>query len=197
MQSILTTALMGVFLLSGSGSSDALSRLSDMASGTPSSPIYTVSMTGYNAVPGQTDNNPFDTASGVYADADLVAARSSDLADKLPFGTVIQLVPTDASSTPGCERSLVEPLIGLRVIADAMHPRKRNQIDILFHSDSAVKIAAGKRMNPARALGMCKDVEIQVVGHIDVSKMPQSQVQLAEMLMANSRVQNSPLALSH
>lgn len=167
MESLLTTALIGLFLLSGPASS------------TPSMPPMHVAMTGYNAVPEQTDEDPFTTASGAFSDPDIVAARSVDLAEDLPFGTVIKVVP--ATSTPNCGASLVNDFIGLRVIADSMHPRKHNQIDIMFHADDYVR-AGGKMVNPAIAFGVCKDVEIQVVGKIDTKNMPRSQQELAKMV---------------
>jgi len=68
-------------------------------------------------------------------------------------------------------------LLGLRVVADSMHPRKRNQVDILFDHERSVKVN-GKRMNPAVVLGVCKDIEIRVVGKIDIKQMPKSQTQL-------------------
>jgi len=132
-------------------------------------------MTAYNALPEQTDSNPDITASGAFSDPDIIAARSRDLADELPFGTVISV--TAASSSVNCGLPLVRDMIGLRVIADSMHPRKRNQIDILFDHTETVKVG-GKRTNPARALGVCKGVQIEVVGYIDPRHMPKNQLEL-------------------
>ena len=145
----------------------------------PTYQTLVVSMTGYNAVPEQTDANPLVTASGAYSNPDIMAARSVDLADDLPFGTVIA-ISTDASS-PNCGISAVSELIGLRVIGDSMHPRKRNQIDLLFDQNDTVR-ARGKQMNPALVLGVCKDIEIAVVGHVDIKHIPQTQTALKAAL---------------
>ncbi len=171
MTSILATALLGLFLYSNA---------SGVVADTNPQPVtYHVAMTGYNAVPAQTDDTPYSTASGALSDPDVVAARSADLADELPFGTVIQVMP--ATSTPNCGAALVNDFIGLRVVADSMNVRKHNQIDILFHSDDFVKVG-GVMVNPALALGMCKDVAIRVVGKIDVKNMPHTQAELQKMI---------------
>lgn len=140
-----------------------------------------VTLTAYNAVEAQTDADPTTTASGAFSDPDVVAARSGDLADELPFGTVIEIVPAPDSKDPNCGLGLVSDRIGYRVIADAMHPRKRDQVDILFASGKDVKVG-GKLVNAAVALGMCKDITIRVVGHIDISRMPKTQAQLVKAI---------------
>src|SRR3989344_3796760 len=118
MTGIATSALVAFFVAAGGTSS-----LSSWTPQTPppSLPTYQVRMTGYNAVAAQTDSDPEITASGAYADPDIIAARSRDLADELPFGTVIAV--TAASSSPECGYDLVDNLIGLRVIADTMNAR--------------------------------------------------------------------------
>ena len=132
-------------------------------------------MTGYNAVAAQTDGDPHITASGAFSNPDIIAARSQDLADELPFGTVIEVVA--ASSSPNCGYGLVDDQIGLRVIADSMHSRMRNKIDILFDMQDTVR-AGGKETNPAIALGVCKRVQIRVVGKIDMKNIPTTQTGL-------------------
>ena len=57
---------MGFFLFSGANLAFPLSA----------APSFTVTLTAYNAVPAQTDSDPFTTASGMYSNPDLVAARS-------------------------------------------------------------------------------------------------------------------------
>jgi 3D (Asp-Asp-Asp) domain-containing protein len=151
-------------------------------------------MTAYNAVPEQTDSSPGLTASGAFSDPDIVAARSADLADELPFGTVI-MITYAATSTPNCGIGLVDDQIGLRVIADSMHPRKRNQIDLLFDQTDKVKVG-GKLINPARALGVCKDVMISVVGHIDIKHMPKNQMALRLAIGLLQIADAQPLAVS-
>ena len=146
----------------------------------PVLPSYQVSLTGYNAVPGQTDSDPFTTASGAYSNPDIVAARSRDLADKLPFGTVIAIYPNDTSS-PGCGYPVVADYIGLRVVADSMNPRIHNTVDLLFSIHD--NIALGNRTrNAANVLGICEDVRVEVVGHIDISEIPDTQEALVAMI---------------
>ena len=146
----------------------------------PMLPSYQVSLTAYNAVPAQTDGDPFTTASGAYSDPDIVAARSVDLADELPFGTVIEVSPSDTSS-PDCGYPVVADKIGLRIIADSMNSRIQNTVDILFSIRDTVVV--GKRTrNAANALGICKDVQIKVVGHIDIADIPNNQEELVAMV---------------
>jgi len=180
---IATGALMAFFLLSGAVSAEPVNVRVEVASTEPATVpekadnVYSVSMTGYNAVPEQTDSDPYTTASGAYSDPDIVVARSVDLADELPFGTVIRFVLPEGDSKPPCGLSSVGHLLGLRVVADSMHPRKRNQVDVLFDHERTVSVN-GKRMNPAVVLGVCKDIEIRIVGKIDIKQMPKSQTQL-------------------
>jgi len=175
MQAIITTGLMASFVLSGPTAVGQVGANSE-----PEAKVietHQVSLTGYNAVPEQTDSDPFTTASGAYSNPELIIARSVDLAEDLPFGTVVKLiVPEDGTAAP-CGLSSVESLVGLRVVADSMHPRKRNQLDILFDADDSVKIG-GKKMNPAVVLGVCKNIQVEVIGRIDVTKMPRNQTEL-------------------
>ena len=181
MQSILTTALMAFFVLTGAATAES-SRILVKISPVDAVPneyieAYSVKLTGYNAVPEQTDSDPMTTASGAYSNPEIIAARSVDLKGTLPFGTVIEFVIPESSRAP-CGLSSVEHLVGLRVVADSMHPRKRNQIDILFDGNDTVRLG-GKDKNPAVVLGVCKDIEIRVVGKIDVRNMPKNQTELA------------------
>ncbi|MDB5238412.1 MAG: hypothetical protein JWM46_682 [Candidatus Kaiserbacteria bacterium] len=175
MSGIFTSALIGFFAYAGVGiaSADTQQQIA------PEAPTYksiSVSMTGYNAVAAQTDGDPYTTASGAYSDPDVVAARSVDLADQLPFGTVIEIDTTSSTSTT-CGLSLVDDTVGYRVIADSMHPRKRNQIDLLFHTSDKVR-AGGRIVNAAVALGVCKNVSIKIIGHVDIAHMPKNQEEL-------------------
>jgi 3D (Asp-Asp-Asp) domain-containing protein len=145
----------------------------------PTYPVYTVTMTAYNAVPGQTDDTPEITSIGAYTNSEIIAARSSDLADELPYGTVIDVVP--ATTTPNCGYKYVSDKIGLRVIGDAMHARMRNKIDILMDI-KPISAQEGMMRNPAKAFGFCRDVQIVVVGRIDPRKMPETQSELAMMV---------------
>lgn len=182
MPTIITTALMGFFLLSANGGA----IVSEVAK-KPVLPTYetlSVSMTGYNAVPEQTDGDPFTTASGAYSNPDIVIARSVDLAQTLPFGTVVEVVVPE-SANQNCGIGQVEHLIGYRVVADSMHPRKRNQLDILFDTDASVT-HNGKDKNAAIVMGVCKEIEVRVVGKIDIKNMPKNQSELlASVLDSN------------
>jgi 3D (Asp-Asp-Asp) domain-containing protein len=182
MQTLLNTALTGLFLLTGTGVANSASIASSAPATAPES--YSVSMTAYNAVASQTDDDPLETASGAYSDPVIVAARSVDLADELPYGTVIDVEPS-ATSSPSCGLPLVQGLVGLRVIADSMNARMRNKVDILLPNDATVSLH-GEEVSAARVLGLCKDITVRVVGHIDTSNMPKSQAQLAQMIGGRS-----------
>ncbi|HRH55758.1 MAG TPA: hypothetical protein PK609_02745 [Candidatus Paceibacterota bacterium] len=140
---------------------------------------YQVSMTAYNAVPGQTDDNPFVTASGMASISEVVAARSRDMAAELPFGTVIRL-ERSTKDTPSCRFSEVEHQIGYRIIADTMHWRWNDKIDVLLDHTDTVPVE-GRMVNPALALGHCNGVTITVVGRVDMKNPPTTQAELAAM----------------
>jgi 3D (Asp-Asp-Asp) domain-containing protein len=172
---------MGFFILSGttSGVTAQAGWMAASQAAPVTAPAYVVTMTGYNAVPGQTDGDPLTTASGAYSNPDIVVARSVDLADELPFGTVIEI--DSASTTSDCGYSSVKDHMGLRVVADEMNPRMRNKIDVLFGVDDNVQ-QGGKMRNAANAIGFCRGTHIHVVGHIDIAHMPKTQAQLAALL---------------
>ena len=199
MTGFITTAVTGVFLLQ-SFVPVASALATEPVEETPAQPIYptySVSMTAYNAVPGQTDSTPDRTSIGAYTNPDIIAARSVDLADELPYGTVIEIVPV-STSTPfdhKCGREVVEHQIGLRVIADSMNSRMRNKVDLLMDMQDKVKVN-GKAINPARAFGLCKNVEIKVVGRIDTKKMPKTQDELKLALETRNIALDENLAVS-
>lgn len=138
-----------------------------------------VSMTAYNALSAQTDGDPSTTASGAFSNPEVVAARSRDLARELPFGTVIRIEHT-SKDTPGCRFAQVEPQIGYRVIADTMHQRWTKKVDILLDETNTVSVE-GNEVNPGIALGVCRNVTITVVGHVDINRMPETQAELVKM----------------
>lgn len=145
----------------------------------------TVLLTGYNAVPEQTDSDPFTTASGAYSNPEVIVAVSRDLRyGALPFGTVIALEYEGKSNS--CGFRTVDHLIGYRVVADQMHPRWEKKIDILLDQKDTVSIAVNgqpaRQTNPARALGECRGVTARVVGKIDIKDIPNSQAKLAAMV---------------
>ncbi len=202
MSGILTTALTGFFLLSAATGTLSESMISEpeaepekgvivvragarvVSDEKPKlTPIatHTVAMTGYNAVPEQTDGDPFTTASGAYSNPEIMAARSVDLKEELPFGTIIEIKSVNPKDK-GCAYEFAEPFVGYRVIGDSMHPRKRQQIDLLFPADVKVKVGGGRVMNPAVALGYCQGVEINVVGFVPIKNIPKTQIALKALV---------------
>ena len=178
-------ALMGLFLLSS-----AIMALPANASAptVPALPNYTVTLTAYNAVPGQTDDNPFETASGAYANSEVVAARSQDLAQELPFGTIVAF---DGPATSGnsCGYGVVAPIIGYRVVADTMNARYADRVDILFHTKSNYVMADGGMKNASTILGICSGATVRVVGYIDITnpnRLPKTQAALASLVEEKS-----------
>lgn len=142
--------------------------------------LLSVRLTAYNAVPEQTDGDPGITASGVRTNPQVVAARSRDLADELPFGTVVAIEgPVERQRS--CGYAAVEHLIGYRVIADTMHSRKKQWVDVLLDENDTVP-HGGVAVNPSRVLGICDGVTVRVVGKIDVKDIPGSQLELAELV---------------
>lgn len=192
---IAVVALMGFLFLPGSAGAPAYAETISaptVVAGAPEEPskrlatsievaadTYQVSMTAYNAVPEQTDENPFVTASGMASIPEVVAARSRDMAAELPFGTVIRIERT-AKDTPSCRFSEVEHQIGYRIIADTMHWRWTHKIDVLFDQDDTVPVN-GRHVNPAIALGHCTGVTVTVVGKVNMKNPPTTQAELAAM----------------
>jgi 3D (Asp-Asp-Asp) domain-containing protein len=184
------TTLTGLFVWSSVASSSVLTTqtapvtFTEPAASISAAPTksVTVLVTAYNAVPEQTDSDPFTTASGAYSNPETIVAVSKDLRyGALPFGTVIALEYDGGSNS--CGFSKVEHLIGYRVVADQMHPRWEKKIDILLNEEDTVSIAVNgqpaRHTNPARALGECRGVTARVVGKIDIKEIPDSQAALA------------------
>lgn len=140
---------------------------------------YEVKLTGYNAVPSQTDDDPTITASGLRSNHEVIAARSQDLAQELPFGTVV-LFTREGADTPNCRFSKVEDQIGYRVVADTMNARWENRMDVQLDMTDTV-VVDGRAVNPASALGVCGAVTVHVVGHIPLSRVPATQAELARI----------------
>jgi 3D (Asp-Asp-Asp) domain-containing protein len=150
----------------------------------PPVPTFEVAMTAYNAVPEQTDGDPFVTASGAYSNPEVVAARSRDLKDELPFGTIIEIDgPTDKQNS--CGFDVVSPIMGYRVIADTMHQRFTKRIDVLFDTDANYIMRNGTTLNASKIFGICNGMTIRVVGKLDPAKMhklPKTQAELARLV---------------
>ncbi len=186
MSGITSIALMGLFAWSGAtaaGTSTWTPQIPVLSTNSQETQSISVKITGYNAVPEQTDSNPDITASGAFSNPDLIAARSRDLAEELPFGTVITFESTDTSNS--CGFDAVEHLIGYRVIADTMHERMHDKVDVMFDSSDMVQVGVNgesrRATNPAVALGVC-DVSIRVVGKISIKDMPSTQKELALLM---------------
>ncbi|MEK7144324.1 MAG: hypothetical protein AAB794_00460 [Patescibacteria group bacterium] len=169
------TALMG-FLLFSSGTS-----LKVQAPEAPELPLYAVTLTAYNAVAAQTDSNPLETASGAYSNPEIIAARSQDLRDELPFGTIIEIDGTNALKED-CGYNVVAPLVGYRVIADSMNVRYTDRIDILLHTKANYATTDKGMKNAAQILGICKGVTIRVVGYVDIKNIPETQEALIALV---------------
>ena len=173
---------MGIFLFSG-----AMAALpaSAAAPSVPALPNYSVTLTAYNAVPAQTDDSPLVTASGAYSNPEVIAARSQDLAAQLPFGTIIEIKsPPTPAIDESCGYNNVAPLIGYRVVADTMNARYTDRVDVLFSTKSNYITANGTTKNASAILGVCDNVTIEVVGHIDLAhdQMPKTQAALAALV---------------
>lgn len=190
---VITVALMGFFAFGGGPmtapettpaaltsveAAPAVIALAEAPEMTPASDsqVYTVKLTSYNAVPEQTDANPHITASGASSNPEVVAARSVDLAAALPFGTIVAIEREDAD-TGKCHFGAVRHLVGYRVIADSMHSRKREQIDILLDQNDTV-LVNGAETNPSVALGICSGATVRVIGKIAVNEIPATQEEL-------------------
>ena len=148
----------------------------------PAIPSYAVTMTAYNAVPEQTDGNPFETASGAYSNPEIVAARSRDLADKFPFGTIIEVDGSTITSDNTCGFGAVEHHIGYRVIEDTMNQRYTNRVDVLLDTRANVTAKDGTVLNGASVLGICKGVTVRAVGFVDINHLPKTQSQLVALV---------------
>lgn len=172
---------MGLFFLSGAATA-GLPAVTDLS--TETLKPFLVHLTGYNAVPEQTDSDPTITASGAFSNPEIIAARSRDLAKELPFGTIIEIDgPIAAQKT--CGFSIVKPIVGYRVIADTMHPKFTKRIDLLFDTEANYLLGDGKVKNAGIVLGICDQVAIRVVGRLDmtkVSKLPKTQAELASLV---------------
>tara|TARA_B100000745_G_scaffold300509_1_gene254842 strand:- start:11428 stop:11988 length:561 start_codon:yes stop_codon:yes gene_type:complete len=140
---------------------------------------YTVKLTGYNALEAQTDEDPFTTASGLYSNPEIIVAKSRDI--DLPFGTVVKIDSSNRELTGSCGVEVVSEQIGYRVIGDVTHARKSMQIDVLLDHTKPVDLN-GKLLNPSIILGICEGVQIEVVGKIDLDKVPSTQKELAKLI---------------
>lgn len=202
---IITTALMGLLLFPGAmfhrpmpvqtsiKPQTSIADAVDIPLSNFSTKTLTVKSTAYNAVPDQTDNTPFITASGAYSNSQVIAARSGDLAKKLPFGTIISLEKPKRQY--GCGYSAVKNQIGYRVIADTMNISKHNQIDILFNRENKVRIQNTYK-NPSIVFGVCKQITIRIVGHVFIRNIPHTQAKLAAYVIAHTEVQYSVMPVS-
>jgi len=176
---------MGIFLLSGVTLTIPASA---SAPTVPVLPSYPVTLTAYNAVPWQTDNDPFMTSSGLYSNPEIIVARSQDLVNELPFGTIIEI---DGPSFPAnsCGFNVVKPIVGYRIVADSMNARYTDRIDVLFDTGSNYTLADGRVKNAGTILGICNDSVVRVVGFIDIShleRVPETQAELEALVIGDT-----------
>lgn len=148
----------------------------------PPSTSHVVTLTAYNAVPGQTDGDPLVTASGAFSNPEVMAARSRDLAGDMPFGTIIELDGSTVARNNTCGYSVVAPKIGYRVIGDTMNARYTDRIDVLFDVDTDYVKPNGAKMNAANVLGICNGITVRVVGRVDINHIPKTQAELAALV---------------
>ena len=90
---------------------------------------HKVTVTVYNAVPGQTDDSPDVTASGFNLNLNnpeqhRIVAVSRDLLKKFPYGDTVYVKGTSYD--------------GLYIVQDIMNARYRNTIDLLINIDSPI-----------------------------------------------------------
>ena len=188
MTTLTSIALTGLFVWTGPGTTSPAewAQVPSPAPVVKTEQTISVRLTGYNAVPEQTDGDPTTTASGARSNPDVIAARSRDLAETLPFGTVIAF--ETAKESNNCGFKVVDHLIGYRVIADTMHERMHNKIDVMLDAGDTVQIGVNgqprRTVNPALALGVC-DVSVRVVGKIALKDIPATQEELA-LLMSHT-----------
>ncbi len=191
----LVTALMGLLLFPGTVFNQPPEQINTISSTNIAeedivplpllnTDTFVVKATAYNAVPDQTDDTPHITASGAYANPDIVVARSRDLAKQLPFGTIIEIEPPVHQKT--CGYNAVKSQIGYRVIADTMNVHQQNQIDILLNYKNKVSIG-NTYENPSIIFGICKHVTIHVVGYVSISKIPRTQSQLIHYIKMHTK----------
>lgn len=191
---------MGFFVLSGAPASPeiALTPAMDLATSTVkvavkedvlvskaiSDDSFVIKLTAYNALPEQTDDTPLITGSGAPSNPEVIAARSQDLSQVLPYGTIISIERPQVQNN-NCGYDLVSNQIGnYRVIADSTHARKHSQIDLLLDENNTVSIKE-KQVNPSLALGICDGVTIRVVGKIRVEDIPKTQEELRLIVEGN------------
>ncbi|MHB8913899.1 MAG: hypothetical protein ACYC4I_02740 [Minisyncoccota bacterium] len=153
-----------------------------VAPAAPAIPSYAVTMTAYNAVPEQTDGNPFETASGAYSNPEIVAARSRNLAEELPFGTIIEIDGSTIAPGNTCGYGAVARHIGYRVIEDTMNARYTDRVDVLLDTKANVTTKDGTTLNGASVFGICKGVTVRPVGFVDINHLPKTQSQLAALV---------------
>jgi 3D (Asp-Asp-Asp) domain-containing protein len=173
-------------ITSSSTSADVMTnKVSPVQEPTIAPKTLSVTLTSYNAVAAQTSATPWITASGAHSNSQVIAARSRDLASKLPYGTIIAVMGPDSTNRgPSCGYDAVQHLIGYRVIADSMAVRMHNKIDVMLNANDTVPVG-GIQTNPARALGACTGVQIQVVGYVNPQNIPSTQSQLAALVTNN------------
>nr|WP_241374210.1 3D domain-containing protein [Thermus arciformis] len=100
--------------------------------------------TAYTSSVRETDSTPFVTATGMRTRLGVIAV-SPDLLKVLPYGTKVRLV--DLGSVYGRGRGQFDALFAGRlfVVADVMHPRMREKVDVWL-PDRATALRFGRRL---------------------------------------------------
>jgi 3D (Asp-Asp-Asp) domain-containing protein len=100
--------------------------------------------TAYTSSPRETDRTPYVTATGMRTALGVIAV-SRDLLRTLPYGTRVRL--KDLGSVQGRGKGRFDYLFQNRVfvVADAMHPRMREKLDVWL-PDRALALQFGRRL---------------------------------------------------
>ncbi|KGQ23049.1 3D domain-containing protein [Thermus filiformis] len=100
--------------------------------------------TAYTSSPRETDRTPYVTATGMRTALGVIAV-SRDLLRTLPYGTRVRL--KDLGSVQGRGRGRFDYLFQNRVfvVADTMHPRMREKLDVWL-PDRALALQFGRRL---------------------------------------------------
>jgi 3D (Asp-Asp-Asp) domain-containing protein len=182
---IISLALSGLLTWSGVGAIEESKSVPHVFDPAPITiKMHSVRLTGYNAVPEQTDSNPEVTASGALSNPEVMAARSRDFATEMPFGTVIAIKSPENDRS--CGFNEVEHFIGYRVITDTMHARKERQVDVMFTTTDTIRLG-NRSLNPAVVVGIC-DVTVDVIGKLALENIPSTQAELAMIVNTARRL---------
>lgn len=106
--------------------------------GPKANPSFTLRATAYNSHVGQTDATPHITATGAQTNFGIVAVSRDLLGDEIPYGSLVRIKDLGSFNSGrgyGKFQSMLNEQ-GLFIVEDTMHPRKEQQIDVWFASQS-------------------------------------------------------------